>query len=105
MMIQEADFAALHDLGFNAVRLPFNYRILMNLSEPFVWRDYGWNLLDKVIDWAEAHCIYVVSNDRIICMSRFPFSVLLSIFSFLLFLLKEYPTFFLFFAPAESRRY
>jgi hypothetical protein len=58
--ISEADIRAIAALGFNVIRVPFNYRILENPLDPFVWKGSGWQLLDNVIHWARKYGVYVV---------------------------------------------
>jgi hypothetical protein len=51
-MIGDADFAAMSRMGFNIVRLPINHRLV---DEPG-----GLEVVDRLIDQAEAHGMYVV---------------------------------------------
>ncbi len=52
--ITEADIAAIADAGFNVVRVPLNHRDFASATSP------GWNTLDRLIDWCEAHHVYAV---------------------------------------------
>lgn len=58
--ITEADIQAIDEAGFNSVRLPINYRILEDDKNPFVYKDSGWKLIDKVLDWCEKYGVYVI---------------------------------------------
>ena len=58
--IKAEDFRKAAEMGFNSVRLPFNYRILEDDEQPFVYKESGWAALDKLIDAAEKHGIYVI---------------------------------------------
>ena len=49
-----ADFQAIRSLGFNAVRVPFNHRVLQNDA------DGGFATLDRLISHAERTGVYVV---------------------------------------------
>ena len=48
------DFVDLSDMGFNAIRLPFNYRLVSPQATPGVYSEEGFAMLDKVIDWCRA---------------------------------------------------
>jgi endoglucanase len=58
--ITEADFREIAALGFNVVRIPFNHRLLEEDESPYVYKQSGWEMLDRVIDLAERHNLYVV---------------------------------------------
>lgn len=58
--ITEADIAAIADQCHNVVRIPFNHNILEDDSNPFVYKQSGWNLLDSVLAWCERHDVYAV---------------------------------------------
>ena len=58
--ITENDFAAMARLGFNAVRIPFNHRLLTGGSAAEQPGDAQWMYLDRAIDWAEIHGLYVI---------------------------------------------
>jgi len=51
-MIADDDFAAIAAHGFNVVRVPINHRLLAD--------EAGFVVLDRVLDRAEAHGLYVV---------------------------------------------
>jgi hypothetical protein len=52
--ITEADIAAIAAAGFNVVRVPLNHRDFACETSP------GWALLDRLLDWCEAHHVYAV---------------------------------------------
>ncbi len=58
--ITEDDIAAIAKTGFNVVRIPFNHTILEDDAKPFVYKDSGWRLLDRVLDWCEKNKVYAV---------------------------------------------
>jgi endoglucanase len=58
--VTKIDIDAIAALGFNVVRVPFNYRILEDDASPGVYKASGWAFLDNVMEWAEADGIYVV---------------------------------------------
>jgi hypothetical protein len=58
--ITEADIARIAELGYDSVRVPFNHRLLEDDAAPYVYRDAGWTVLDRLLDWCEAHEVYAV---------------------------------------------
>ena len=50
--IQPIDFKNVKDLGFNCIRLPFNYRL--------VWKKHGLNYLDKAVKLCRKNKIYCI---------------------------------------------
>ncbi|MCB1307736.1 MAG: cellulase family glycosylhydrolase [Leptospiraceae bacterium] len=58
--ITEADFLKMNELGFNAARIAFNHTILEDDNRPFVYKQRGWELLDRAIAWGERHDIYII---------------------------------------------
>lgn len=56
----ESDVQQWAELGFNAVRLPFNYRLLSPFAEPDVFIEEGFELLDRVIGWCKTHGLAVL---------------------------------------------
>ncbi|KAH6893141.1 glucan 1,3-beta-glucosidase [Thelonectria olida] len=56
----EADAALFANLGFNCLRIPFNYRHFMDDQNPSVIKQSGFALLDRLIDVCAKHNIYVV---------------------------------------------
>ncbi|MFE7843715.1 glycoside hydrolase family 5 protein [Microbacterium sp. NPDC057407] len=56
----DADAAFLQSLGLNSLRIPFNYRHFESDDEPFVIREEGFRLLDRVVDACAKHGIYTI---------------------------------------------
>lgn len=56
--ITKEDIKAMADLGYNSVRIPFNWRIFMEDEEEIIWKEDGFTLLDRCIDWCEEYRIY-----------------------------------------------
>ena len=56
----EADIAWLAGLGFNLIRVPFNYRLFQD--DPLLGRSRarGFELLDRVFGWAQRHGMFVL---------------------------------------------
>jgi Cellulase (glycosyl hydrolase family 5) len=60
MFITEADIRAIARLGFNVIRVPFNYRVLASPANPFAYKPSGWRILDNLLNWAQKYRVYVV---------------------------------------------
>ena len=56
--IRQEDIRYMAKLGYNSVRIPFNWRILMEEGEDLVWKEEGFLLLDQCIRWCEEEKIY-----------------------------------------------
>lgn len=52
--IASADFRAISAYGLNVARLPFNYKLLEDDANPFVYKQSGWNVLDHIVNAAKA---------------------------------------------------
>lgn len=48
----EEDFALAKAAGFNVVRLNMWYKLFEDDAKPYVWKQEGWNWLDKQVAWA-----------------------------------------------------
>ncbi|MEN3332694.1 MAG: endoglucanase, partial [Blastocatellia bacterium] len=49
--ITRDDIHYLKSIGFNSVRVPFSYRLLVNGSDPVRLEGPGYDLLDRVVGW------------------------------------------------------
>jgi hypothetical protein len=58
--IREEDIARIAALGMSSVRVPFNHALLEDDAAPFVYKQRGWEVLDRLLDWCEAHQVYAV---------------------------------------------
>ena len=58
--IKETDFQLAKALGFNFVRLPFWYRWFENDQAQYQYNDYGFVYLDKAVQWANNHGLYLM---------------------------------------------
>lgn len=56
----EADVRFLAELGATVFRLPLNYRHFESDDEPFVYHESGFERVDRVVEWATRHRIYVI---------------------------------------------
>ncbi len=59
-MIQESDIAQIASLGFNVIRVPFDYRLLEDPGFPGVYKASGWAILDNLVQWAQENHVYIV---------------------------------------------
>jgi endoglucanase len=58
--VAEADLRAIASYGFNSIRLPVNYAILEDDARPYLYKESGWALIDRALDWCEAYGQYVI---------------------------------------------
>ena len=59
--IQGSDFDIIKSFGMNTVRLPFDYKLLMDSDEkPFRLKDDAWEWLDQAIAMAKKREMYVI---------------------------------------------
>nr|WP_294858504.1 cellulase family glycosylhydrolase [uncultured Fluviicola sp.] len=58
--ITRKDIEAISGECFNLVRVPFNHTILEDDSNPYTYKQSGWDLMDSILDWCEDNNIYVL---------------------------------------------
>ena len=59
--IAESDIKKMAEEGYNSVRVPINWRLFMEETEGEpVWKEEGFALLDKLLDWCEDARIYAI---------------------------------------------
>jgi hypothetical protein len=58
--ITAADFKAVSQDGFNVLRVPINHLVLEDDAQPLVYKQSGWDLLDRLVSDAKASNVYVV---------------------------------------------
>lgn len=58
--ISERDFDVIKTFGFNVVRLPVNYVLIADEKPPYAMREAGLKWIDRALQMAEAHGIYVI---------------------------------------------
>jgi Endoglucanase len=58
--IAENDIRRVVQMGFNVVRVPLNYRLLEDDTQPGVYLDSGWAVLDQLLAWCLHYKLYVV---------------------------------------------
>jgi|LSQX01.3.fsa_nt_gb endoglucanase len=54
------DIELIAEMGFNSVRIPFNWRVLMKDEPGVEFEEDGFKLIDRCLDWCEEFNIYVV---------------------------------------------
>lgn len=57
--VNESDIEAIANYGFNSVRIPINWRILLEDEPDIRFIEEGFQILDRCIDWCEKRNLYV----------------------------------------------
>lgn len=57
--VTEADIEAIANYGFNSVRIPINWRILLEDEPGIHFIEEGFQLIDRCIEWCEKRGLYV----------------------------------------------
>ena len=57
--VTEADIDAIADYGFNSVRIPINWRILLEDEPGIHFIEEGFRLIERCVDWCEKRRLYV----------------------------------------------
>ena len=58
--ITAEDIQFIRKAGFNSIRVPFNYRLFVTNDDPRRLDGIGYELLDRVVNWAKREELYVV---------------------------------------------
>jgi len=58
----EIDFQRTKDMGMNVIRFYMNYRYFEDDSNPYTYKQSGWDWLDENIAWAKKYDIYLILN-------------------------------------------
>ncbi len=58
--ITEKDIRFIKSLGFNSIRIPFNYRLFITDYPFYELKGIGYEILDKVIGWCRNENLYVI---------------------------------------------
>lgn len=56
--VTREDILRMAQLGYNSVRIPFCYRLFLEEGPGIVWKEEGFELLDRCIDWCGEAGIY-----------------------------------------------
>jgi len=59
---QEKDYERVTNMNMNVIRFYLNYHIFEDDSRPYIYKDSGWDWLDKNIQWAKKYGIYLILN-------------------------------------------
>ena len=57
--VTERDIARMAELGYNSVRVPINWRVLMADEPGIIWLEDGFKLIDDLLDRCENYRLYV----------------------------------------------
>lgn len=58
--VTEADIALMARAGFNTIRLPINYRSLVDDADCLACDGQGWRHIDRLLAWSRAHGLKVI---------------------------------------------
>jgi len=58
--ITREDIDFIKSLGFNSVRVPFDYRLFVVKEDPVAWDSTGFTLLDSLISWCSDAKLWVI---------------------------------------------
>ena len=58
--ITRDDIHFLKQAGFNSIRVPFSYRLLVSDARPSRLEGPGYELLDRLVDWCRQESLYVI---------------------------------------------
>jgi len=58
--ITKEDIKFIKELGFNSVRIPFNYRLFVTNYPFYELKGVGYELLNRVINWCKEETLYVI---------------------------------------------
>lgn len=58
----EVDFERVQAMGMNVIRFYLNYKTFEDDSNPYVYKNKGWEWIDQNVAWARKYNIYLVLN-------------------------------------------
>ncbi|WP_287602086.1 cellulase family glycosylhydrolase [Thiothrix sp.] len=58
--VDEASYKEIRDLGFNSVRLMLSYNLFESNTAPGVYKNEGWALVDRHIQWAKQNGLRLI---------------------------------------------
>ena len=58
--VDEASYKEIRDLGFNSVRLMLSYNLFESSTAPGVYKNEGWALVDRHIQWAKQNGLRLI---------------------------------------------
>ncbi|MGE5430929.1 MAG: cellulase family glycosylhydrolase [Syntrophomonadaceae bacterium] len=58
--VSRKDIDKIAEWGFNSVRLPLHYKLLMSADQPGVYNEDGFKMIDSALAWCEQNHIYLI---------------------------------------------
>lgn len=58
--LTKEDVRLMAELGYNSVRIPFNWRVFLENEPGLNWVEEGFRLIDRCLDWCEEYKIYAI---------------------------------------------
>jgi len=58
--VRKADIDSIKRWGFNSIRLPFHYNLFASNTNPPVFINKGFEIIDSLLDWCEQNEIYLI---------------------------------------------
>lgn len=58
----ELDYQRVKNMNMNAIRFYLNYQLFEDDSQPYQYRQSGWDWLDQNIAWAKKYGVYLILN-------------------------------------------
>jgi len=58
--VRKADIDSIKNWGFNSIRLPFHYNLFATNTNPPVFINKGFEIIDSLLDWCEQNEIYLI---------------------------------------------
>jgi len=56
--VTREDIRIMAEMGYNSVRIPFGWRVLMEDEPGITWKEEGFALIDRCLDWCEEFGVY-----------------------------------------------
>lgn len=56
------DYARVKDMGMNIIRFYLNYKIFEDDSNPYTYKQTGWDWIDQNIAWAKKYGVFLILN-------------------------------------------
>ena len=58
----ELDFQKVKDMNCNVIRYYLNYQLFEDNTQPYKYKQSGWDWLDQNIQWAKKYNLYLILN-------------------------------------------
>ncbi len=56
------DIKEIAKMGYNSIRVPLHWNMFLENEPEIIWKDEGFELMDKLLDWCEQEKIYVIPD-------------------------------------------